>query len=155
MREPRLVAHYVAQLPQEEQINNYASFLATVHDAEERQACLAEAEEAGLDIETITTTVVEMIRSVLEFISVQLTDMISLQISNLVVYKSCTRKQESKSHITSETTAGDLKKISSLDWLVFYPAQRAEALWQANALMRSFLAAGKIDATTKAFNKVC
>lgn len=66
MREPRLVAHYVAQLPQEEQINNYASFLASVHDAEERQACLAEAEEAGLDIETITTTVVEMIRFVLQ-----------------------------------------------------------------------------------------
>lgn len=62
MRDPRLVAHYVAQLPQEEQISNYASFLATVVDSEERQACLAEAEEAGLDIETITTTVVEMIR---------------------------------------------------------------------------------------------
>ncbi|KAJ1525276.1 hypothetical protein ONE63_010099 [Megalurothrips usitatus] len=125
LRDPRLVAHYVAQLPQEEQINNYASFLATVVDSEERQACLAEAEEAGLDIETITTTVVELIR-----------------------------KQESKCHITSETTASDLKKISALDWLVFYPAQRAEALWQANALIRSFLAAGKIEAATKAFNKI-
>ncbi|KAK3932188.1 Nuclear pore complex protein Nup107 [Frankliniella fusca] len=125
LREPRLVAHYVAQLPQEEQISNYASFLSTVTDDEERQACLAEAEEAGLDIETITTTVVEMIR-----------------------------KQESKNLITCETTASDLKKISALDWLVFYPAQRAEALWQANALIRSFLAAGKVDATTKAFNKI-
>lgn len=66
LRDPKLVAHYVAQLPQEDQINNYASFLASVVDAEERQACLAEAEEAGLDIETITTTVVEIIRYVLK-----------------------------------------------------------------------------------------
>jgi len=125
MREPRLVAHYVAMLPQDDQVPEYASFLMTVLDNEERQVCLSVAEEAGLDIEKITTTVVENIR-----------------------------KQERSARLSEETTPADLEKISALDWVVFYPWQRAEALWQANALMRSFLAAGKLDATAKAFEKV-
>lgn len=30
-------------------------------------------------------------------------------------------------------------KIEAIDWLIFDPSQRAEALKQANALMRSFI----------------
>ena len=33
----------------------------------------------------------------------------------------------------------DRQKIEAIDWLVFDPAQRAEALKQANAVMRSFI----------------
>ena len=33
----------------------------------------------------------------------------------------------------------DRQKIEAIDWLVFDPSQRAEALKQANAVMRSFI----------------
>ena len=33
----------------------------------------------------------------------------------------------------------DKKKIESIDWLVFDPNQRSEALKQANAIMRAFV----------------
>lgn len=56
--------------------------------------------------------------------------------------------------LLNETTEDDLIKVSALDWVVFYPQQRAEAMWQANALIRSFLALGKLDAARMAFNKV-
>lgn len=45
-------------------------------------------------------------------------------------------------------------KVLALDWVVYYPSQRAEALWQANALVCHFLAVGKLEAARKAFNKV-
>lgn len=51
-------------------------------------------------------------------------------------------------------TDTDIDKINALDWLIFYPSQREEALWQTNALIRYFLANEKIDAARKAFNKV-
>lgn len=33
----------------------------------------------------------------------------------------------------------DLKRIDIIDWLLFDPAHRAEALKQSNAIMRKFL----------------
>ena len=62
MREPHLVAHYVATLPQEDQIIIYADFLTSITESGERELALTAAEDADLDIETITKTVVENIR---------------------------------------------------------------------------------------------
>jgi nuclear pore complex protein Nup107 len=62
MREPHLVAHYVATLPQEDQVMLYAEFLTDITESGERELALAAAEDADLDIETITKTVVENIR---------------------------------------------------------------------------------------------
>ena len=50
--------------------------------------------------------------------------------------------------------ADDLMKVSALDWVVHYPSQRAEALWQVNALVRHFLAVSKLEAARMAFKKV-
>uniref|UniRef100_A0A9J7XC30 Nuclear pore complex protein n=1 Tax=Cyprinus carpio carpio TaxID=630221 RepID=A0A9J7XC30_CYPCA len=47
-----------------------------------------------------------------------------------------------------------LLKIDVIDWLVFDPAQRAEALKQSNAIMRKFLASKKHDAAKMVFAKV-
>lgn len=41
--------------------------------------------------------------------------------------------------VESDITNDDWKKIEALDWLVFDVSQRAEAMKQSNALMRSFL----------------
>lgn len=39
----------------------------------------------------------------------------------------------------------DRHKIDVIDWLVFDPAQRAEALKQSNAIMRKFLGASIVS----------
>lgn len=56
--------------------------------------------------------------------------------------------------LSAEITEEDRRKISALEWVVLYPSQRAEALWQTNALIRTFLALGKIQAARLAFNQV-
>ncbi|PSN53012.1 Nuclear pore complex protein 107 [Blattella germanica] len=128
MREPELVAHYVSALPQDDQITLYAEFLADITETAEREQALSAAEDAGLDIETITKAVVENIRN-----------------------------QESRDEVTTlqpEITKEDLMKVSALDWVVHYPSQRAEAMWQANAIVRHFLAVSKLDAARMAYNKI-
>ncbi|MEQ2268033.1 hypothetical protein XENORESO_014841 [Xenotaenia resolanae] len=45
-------------------------------------------------------------------------------------------------------------KTDVIDWLLFDPAHRAEALKQSNAIMRKFLALQKHDAAKAVFSKV-
>ncbi|KAJ4431491.1 hypothetical protein ANN_20089 [Periplaneta americana] len=311
MRDSHLVAHYVAKLPQEDQVLLYAEFLADITESSERELALSAAEEADLDIETITRTVVEniskeidlevnpektkyMIMSCdenivrngnikfenLSFEEVEKFKYLGATVTNIndtreeikhrinmgnacyysvekllssrllsknlkvriyktvilpVVLYGCEtwtlnlreerrlrvfenkvlrkifgakrdevtgdwRKLhntelyalysspdiirnikfrrlrwaghvahvgESKNayRVNQETTpempdlhAGltpeDMVKVSALDWVVYYTSQRAEAIWQANALVRHFLAVSKLEAARKAFNKV-
>lgn len=126
--DPILVAYYTATLPQEDQVTNYASFLEAVKEYDQRKKCLAAAEEANLNVEAITKLVVENIRQK------------NVELESL--------------DLKGEMTAADLEKINALDWVIFYPSQREEALWQANALLRYFLSSEKIDAARKTFNKV-
>lgn len=56
------MSHYVSALPPGDQVRWYAGYLAGVQSVDERQACLAAAEEAGLDVQAITKAVVENIR---------------------------------------------------------------------------------------------
>ncbi|XP_043462655.1 nuclear pore complex protein Nup107 [Leptopilina heterotoma] len=126
--DPILVAYYAATLPQEDQVTNYAHFLEDVKQYEQRKKCLVAAEEANLNVEAITKLVVENIR-------VKNVELESLDLKG-------------------EITAADLEKIDALDWVLFYPNQREEALWQSNALMRCFLSSEKIDAARKTFNKI-
>jgi len=56
--------------------------------------------------------------------------------------------------LQAELTAEDMMKVSALDWVIYYPSQRAEAVWQANAIICYFLAVNKLEAAHKAFNKV-
>ncbi|KAK9293476.1 hypothetical protein QLX08_011597 [Tetragonisca angustula] len=128
MDDPILIAFYTAMLPQELQVTNYASYLETIKNYEQRKKCLAAAEEANLNVEAITKLVVESIRS--KNIDVDPTD------------------------LKGNLTDADMDKINALDWLIFYQSQREEALWQTNALIRYFLTNEKIDAARKAFNKI-
>ena len=50
--------------------------------------------------------------------------------------------RESVSHVRSTTLfllQEDRKKIEAIEWLVFDPSQRSEALKQSNAIMRCFI----------------
>lgn len=128
MDDPILIAFYTAMLPRELQVTNYASYLENIKDHEQRRKCLTAAEDANLNVEAITKLVVESIRS--KNIDIDPID------------------------LKGTLTDTDIDKINALDWLIFYPSQREEALWQTNALIRYFLANEKIDAARKAFNKV-
>lgn len=128
MGDPILIAFYTATLPQDDQISNYASYLESVTDYEQRKRCLTAAENANLNVEAITKKVVESI---------------------------CQKNTEIKSDdLKSAIIDADMEKINALDWVIFYQSQREEALWQTNALIRYFLTNEKLDAARKAFNKV-
>ncbi|GFS99260.1 nuclear pore complex protein Nup107 [Nephila pilipes] len=125
-----LVAPYCSTLPKEQQIIWYSKFLEGITDNDERQKCLQYGEDAGLDVSQITKTVVRNIR------------------------EKDSEKIEAVSDLTAATTEEDLKKIHAIDWLIFNPTQRAEALKQANALMRMFVVQRKMDAAKLLFSKI-
>uniref|UniRef100_A0A8C9SYL9 Nuclear pore complex protein n=1 Tax=Scleropages formosus TaxID=113540 RepID=A0A8C9SYL9_SCLFO len=57
-----LIAFYVSHLPQDMAVSQYAHFLESVTETEQRKHCLELAREAGLDVAAVTKTVVENIR---------------------------------------------------------------------------------------------
>lgn len=123
------VAWYTSVLPHWLQVKWYARFLHNITDDHHRRHALQLAGTVGLDTHTITSAVVTNIR-----------------------LSSSTRDPEGE--VVSETTAEDRVKISAIDWLLYDPQQRVEALKQANALMRTFLVSRKIGATRALFNKI-
>ncbi|KAF6723325.1 Nuclear pore complex protein Nup107 [Oryzias melastigma] len=126
-----LVASYVGQLPAELATAQYADFLETVTQPELRPRCLQLAREAGLDVSAITKLVVETVRE-----------------------RDETEFTHHSQALETGTTKEDQKKIDVIDWLLFDPAHRAEALKQSNAIMRKFLALQKHDAAKAVFSKV-
>lgn len=128
----QIVAHYVSTLPLPRQVQWYAHFLEGIKGQEERQRALQLAENAGLDVATITKTVVENIRNRDATVdSLDMTRVINVAISE-----------------------EDRLKIEAIDWLVFDPAQRVEALKQANAVMRAFIVVKKHNAAREVFTKL-
>uniref|UniRef100_A0A4W6C3N7 Nuclear pore complex protein n=1 Tax=Lates calcarifer TaxID=8187 RepID=A0A4W6C3N7_LATCA len=126
-----LVASYVGQLPAELATAQYAAFLETVTQVELRPRCLQLATEAGLDVAAITKLVVETVRE-----------------------RDDTEFTHHSQTLETGTTKEDQRKIDIIDWLLFDPAHRAEALKQSNAIMRKFLALQKHDAAKAVFSKV-
>jgi len=127
-----LVAHYVATLKVTSQVQWYASFLEDVVEPTERSQCLQWAEEEGLDVAAITKAVVERVRA-----------------------RGADSLPPSDSLAPDLTvTEEDKSKIEAIDWLVFTEAHRGEALRQANAIMRSFIAVKKHLAARQAFEKL-
>ncbi|CAK6980403.1 nuclear pore complex protein Nup107 [Scomber scombrus] len=126
-----LVASYVSQLPAELATAQYATFLETVNQPELRPRCLQLATDAGLDVAAITKLVVETVRE-----------------------RDDTEFTHHSQTLETGTTKDDQRKIDIIDWLLFDPAHRAEALKQSNAIMRKFLALQKHDAAKAVFSKV-
>lgn len=125
-----LIASYVSQLPVGTATVQYANFLETICQSEQRKRCLQLANDSGLDVAAITKLVVETVRD---------------------------RDGTEFTHhntLDTATTEEDQKKIDVIDWLLFDPAHRAEALKQSNAIMRKFLAVQKLDAVKAVFSKL-
>lgn len=129
LKDSQMVAFYAAALPRDLQISMYSRYMETV--TTDRKRCLEEAITAGLDIQAITSYTVDAVRSRLiddedsaDDVGVELQDVISPE---------------------------DERRISTLEWLTFYPQQRGELMWQTNAFIRTFLASRKIAAVKKLF----
>lgn len=123
--DPRLVAFYTATLPSDMQVMLFSKFLKRIRDSVERQKCLEEAMKAGLDVEVIATTTVRQIL-----------------------------QQSDHSGTAQAELEEDGVKISSLEWLTFYPQHRAKLLWQGNCLIRSLIAARKIESVRQAIESI-
>ncbi|XP_072123649.1 nuclear pore complex protein Nup107 isoform X1 [Mobula birostris] len=133
MKHTDLIAFYVRHLPHQMGIAQYSTFLETVTETEQRKRCLDLAREAGLDVAAVTKSVVESIRK--------------------KDAKDFTHHDQSPS-LDTATTKEDRLKINVIEWLMFDPAQRAEALIQSNAIMRKFLASKKHEAAKEVFSKI-
>lgn len=119
----QLVAFYTAALPNAQQVQLYSEFVENIQESQRTQ-CLDEAQAHGLDVELIAKTTVERIQNVVS---------------------------DDEKLLAGELSELDKKKIGSLQLLTYSQEQRSELLWQANAMMRSFMAQRKVDAIKKAF----
>ncbi|XP_029902109.1 nuclear pore complex protein Nup107 isoform X2 [Myripristis murdjan] len=126
-----LVACYVSQLPAALATEQYAHFLQGVAAPPLQRRCLQLAATAGLDVAAVTKLVVETVRE-----------------------RDDTEFTHHSLTLDTATSPEDQKKIDVIDWLLFDPAHRAEALKQSNAIMRKFLALQKHDAAKAVFSKV-
>ncbi|XP_077566025.1 nuclear pore complex protein Nup107 [Stigmatopora nigra] len=130
-RRTELVASYVSQLPADLATAHYAAFLETLEQPELRPRCLQLATEAGLDVAAVTKLVVETVRK-----------------------RDDADLTHPRQNLEAGTTKEDQNKIDVMDWLLFDPAHRAEAMKQSNGIMRRFLALEKHDAAKAVFSKV-
>ncbi|CAN7997114.1 unnamed protein product [Ixodes hexagonus] len=131
-----LVATYAAALPTADQVSSYVRLLKQLpaEEPEQRELCLTLAREAGLNVPLITRTLVEQVR---------------------LADEDFAAPEEASARLRSpDVTAEDLQKVASLDWLLFDPSTRGEALKQANALMRGFVCLGKVAAARQAFQRL-
>ncbi|XP_058061948.1 nuclear pore complex protein Nup107 [Anopheles bellator] len=124
-----MLAFYTAALPPDMQLLLYSKFLETLNETHERKRALEEAYGFGLDVPTVTVYTVEKFRA-------------------------REPDEDGDTPAAGNLSALDEQKISSLEWLTFYPEQRGELLWQANALMRYFLGRRCIEATRRTFDVV-
>lgn len=129
MEDTALVAFYVSKMGSLAQVQLFASYLEKITNNEERKEALNYGESCGLNIFTITKRVVENIRNIPHSVS-------------------------GTGDLQQKITEVDDLKISALDWVLFYEAQRAEALYQSNALIFTFLALRKLDAAQLVYNKL-
>ncbi|CAB0008584.1 unnamed protein product [Nesidiocoris tenuis] len=128
-----LIAFYCSKLPIEDQIEVYSEYLGLVNDSPERENCLRSAEKYELEVPRITERVVRKVRS--------------------IETQEATTSSETAA-LSDQVTEDDAKKISALEWMMFYENQRAEAIWETNAVVRHFIACNKLAAARLALDKV-
>lgn len=139
MKAVNVIATYTARLPHAQQVQTYALFLRGISNKVEQRNCLLLARDAGLPVAEIAKTVVEVIR-----------DTPDEQAS--LLEKGVGSGLDQTINLPSSTV--DRQKIDAIDWLVFNPSHRGEALIQSNAVVREFLSARKFEAAAEVFAKI-
>ena len=137
-RTRHLVATYTSVLSEEKQVLSYACLLETIEDSDERKMFIELAREAGLDVPSITKTVVERIRAH----------------SDVAMVQPSTSVELNDPTVGPGLSSDDRRKTNAIEWLVFDQSQRLEAIKQCNAVVRGFLGAGKYNAVKEIFKKI-
>ncbi|PAA89622.1 hypothetical protein BOX15_Mlig009797g1, partial [Macrostomum lignano] len=133
-----LVAYYTARLPRDEQVGWYGKLLQRIEDTSARVHCLQLAERAGLDTAAITVSVVESVRR-----------------ADLDTADCGANSNAALAGASEQLTEADRRKINALDWVILAGATpRIEAVRQACALARLFLALNKEQGARDALAKV-
>eukprot|EP01137_Pigoraptor_chileana_P009372 Opistho-2@57496 len=130
-----LVAPYASRL--NDGVDVYASFLSKFTDSETRRLLIDRARKCGMDTAHVTLTLVETVKAT------------PVDVEGSVVGGRTVTQTEG-----AEVTAGDMRKIDALEWLCFDLVQRGEVVRQGNALMRAFLAAGRMKAAEEVFARI-
>ncbi|KAF8570885.1 hypothetical protein P879_00970 [Paragonimus westermani] len=155
-----LVAHYTACLPTTAlRIQWYASFLTDITDASERERCLTLAVSTGFDVQRITRAVVRILRErqlVLSLSETGLTDSrkpapTQLQLDAMEKARLASILQSERLNQLSDA---DKMRVLSLDWLLYDPRQRGEALVVANSLLRTFIAIKYLKAAEQILDRL-
>ncbi|XP_062520913.1 nuclear pore complex protein Nup107-like [Corticium candelabrum] len=133
-KQSTLVATYTASLMPDERVSVYAKFLEGITDTELKKECLKLAEKAGLNVQDITRVVMENIRNIEQ--------------------EDFTLTATYVAPLETDISEVDKKKVAAIDWLMFEPSQRYDALMQSNAIIRGFLATGKLSAARDVFTKI-
>ncbi|EDW77928.1 uncharacterized protein Dwil_GK24746 [Drosophila willistoni] len=132
-REPQIIAYYVSAVSPPRQIQLYSKFLETVENKPLRTSCLEAALVAGLDVMEITKFTVE----------------------NIFQQQQTSLDGDLREPAPSgEISLADKRCIYSLEWLIHLQEQRAELLWQANAMMRQYLATSKTECVREVFRLI-
>ena len=135
-----LVAEYCSSLPKNLQVDAYVKLLVPIEEFSLRREYFSLGEEAGLQIQDITTKVVEKIKQ--------------LNSNDYDFHLNSNKEDNLELFLKQSTTSLDLKLIQSIEWLVIDPTQRHEAIYQCNTIMRNFIAAGKYKAALQAYDKL-
>lgn len=140
-----LVAFYTSFLPENKQTQTFATLLELVDDITDRQLCVNIAKMFKLNLPAIISLLMDNIRS--NKLSYQSLMPKSVGGENL-------KSQQLK--LTDTITDNDMRKIHTLDWFLLDidNHQYVELLWQANALIRSFLLEQKYDQAGRTFEKL-
>lgn len=125
----QLIAYYTAALPTDTQIRLYSDFMETVTNPDARRICFNEGRSHGLDIQRIAFHTVDKTRH-----------------CNVLENVETISEQQIQIH--------DEKIINSLEWLTFSNDQISDLLWQANAMLRTFMAQNKTECMRKTFKMI-
>lgn len=158
-----LIAFYTTFLPETRQVRTFGTLLETIDEESDRRLCLIIAKNAKLNISAILSLVVENIR--LNKTGYQLMASKVIPYANFGTLAATTTKDQLRSNKNTYNKVGllstaisedDIRKINSLDWLLLDGdnQQYLELLWQANALIRTFLLEQKIDQALETHSKL-
>lgn len=137
-----LVAYYAKQLPtSDDSVLCYARFLDNLADRNNQQQCLQAAERDGLDVQAIARAVVQLVTTRTDSASTCVPQSVAKETSSPTASEFAVEDD----WLVANLTDADRARIAAIDWLVFTPDQRAEAIRQANTLCRSFLLADKLS----------
>lgn len=156
-----LIAFYTTFLPQTRQVQTFGTLLETIDEESDRRLCLIIAKNAKLNISAILSLVVENIRLNKTGYQLMVSKVVPYaNFGTLVATKDQLRSNKNTNNkvglLSTAISEDDKRKINALDWLLLDGdnPQYLELLWQANALIRTFLLEQKIDQALETHSKL-